>query len=91
MLADEPDLTRELDLAEEIVMGRADPRTVYLGHRVQVKLAEQVVQEGQLLGFGEGGDIQMLGDDGLVWHGWPALAITPACGHNPPEVPGADH
>jgi len=53
-------------------------RAELLGKRVRVKLDENVVQEGTLLGFGEGGDIEIEGDDGLVWSGWPALEVAPA-------------
>jgi hypothetical protein len=49
-----------------------------LGKRVRVMLGENNVEEGILLGFGDGGDIEIEGDDGLVWHGWPALEVTPA-------------
>jgi hypothetical protein len=49
-----------------------------LGQRVRVKLDEHIVHEGKLLGFDEGAEIQLEGDDGFVWYGWPALEITPA-------------
>jgi len=52
-------------------------RITLLGQRVRVKLDEHVVHEGKLLGFDEGGEIQVLGDDGFVWHGWPALEVNP--------------
>ena len=61
-----------------------------LGKRVRVKLDEQVVTEGKLLGFDEGGEIQLLGDDGIVWHGWPALKITEAAeSHSAPTTAGS--
>jgi biotin-(acetyl-CoA carboxylase) ligase len=49
-----------------------------LGKRVRVKLAQQVVQEGVLLGFGDGGDVELRQDDGLVHHCWPLLAVEEA-------------
>ena len=52
-----------------------------LGKHVRVKLDKNVVQEGTLLGFGEGGDFEIQQDDGFVYHCWPLLAIT--------EVPDA--
>ena len=52
--------------------------TQLLGRRVRVKLDENLIQEGKLLGFGEDGEINILGDDGMVWHGWPALEVTEA-------------
>ena len=51
-------------------------RLALLGQRVRVKLDEHIVQEGKLLGFDDGGEIQIEGDDGFVWHGWPALEVT---------------
>jgi hypothetical protein len=47
-----------------------------LGKQVRVKLDEQVIAEGQLLGWGDGGDVELLGDDGFIHHCWPALEIT---------------
>lgn len=35
------------------------------------------VVEGQLLGFGEGGDFEILEDDGLLHYGWPLLRVEP--------------
>ena len=49
-----------------------------LGKRVRVTLSDkdpQIVQEGVLLGYGEGGDVEILGGDGLVYHAWPNLRI----------------
>lgn len=49
-----------------------------LGKRVRVLLhkdAPYIVTEGILLGFGDGGDLELEGDDGLVYHAWPLLAI----------------
>jgi hypothetical protein len=49
-----------------------------LGKRVRVKLDDHVVQEGVLLGFGDGGDVELEGSDGLVYHCWPRLNIEEA-------------
>lgn len=49
------------------------------GKRVRVTLArdpELVVQIGILLGYGEGGNVELEGDDGLVYHCWPRLEVT---------------
>jgi|HubBroStandDraft_2_1064218.scaffolds.fasta_scaffold1400396_1 hypothetical protein len=46
-----------------------------LGKRVRVKLDDNVVQEGQFLGFGDGGDFELLQDDGFVYHAWPMLSV----------------
>ena len=54
------------------------------GKRVRVKLDDHVVIEGKLLGWDEGGEVQLLGDDGFVWHGWPMLEMTEVR----EEVPG---
>ena len=35
------------------------------------------VTEGQLLGFGQGGDFEILEDDGFVHYCWPMLRIEP--------------
>ena len=53
--------------------------TPLFGRRVRVTLAhapEFTVAEGILLGYGEGGDVQLAGDDGFVHHCWPRLAVT---------------
>ena len=34
-----------------------------------------VITEGQLLGFGQGGDFEILKDDGFVHYCWPMLKI----------------
>jgi hypothetical protein len=55
-----------------------------LGQQVVVLLARKgdrqditrnIVSEGQLLGFGDGGDVEVLEDDGFVHHCWPMLEI----------------
>lgn len=47
-----------------------------LGKRVKVQLwNKHVVVEGQFLGFGDGGDFEILEDDGLVHYCWPMLDI----------------
>lgn len=38
---------------------------------------EDVIVEGVLLGFGDGGNFEILEDDGLVYHCWPMLTIEP--------------
>jgi hypothetical protein len=50
-----------------------------LGKRVRVRLQNrpQIVSEGTLLGYGDGGDIELEGGDGLVYHCWPALRVEP--------------
>jgi hypothetical protein len=55
-----------------------------LGKRVQVKLDDQAVSVGKLLGYSNDGEVQILDDDGTVWHGWPALNIVLA------DTPEAD-
>jgi hypothetical protein len=51
--------------------------TAFLGQQVEVLLAatDNVVAKGQLLGFGDGGDVEILQDDGLVHHCWPMLEM----------------
>lgn len=65
---------------------RPDPRQ-FLGKRVRVTLGEHVVQTGRLLGFGDGGDFELEGDDGLVYHAWPMLGIE-AAGEDEAAPPG---
>jgi hypothetical protein len=36
---------------------------------------EDVITEGKLLGFGQGGDFEILEDDGFVHYCWPMLKI----------------
>lgn len=36
-----------------------------------------VITQGKLLGFGQGGDFEILEDDGFVHYCWPALKIEP--------------
>ena len=35
------------------------------------------ITEGRLLGFGDGGDFEILEDDGLVHYCWPMLKVEP--------------
>jgi hypothetical protein len=51
-----------------------------LGKRVTVSLSEtgSVIVTGTLLGFGNGGDAEILEDDGLVHYCWPALRMEEA-------------
>jgi hypothetical protein len=46
-----------------------------LGKQVRVKLDTNVVAEGKLLGFGDEGTFELLGDDGFVHYCWPMLDI----------------
>lgn len=39
------------------------------------KEAEHRIVSGKLLGFGDGGDFEILGDDGFVHHAWPMLDV----------------
>lgn len=52
-----------------------DELAAHLGRRVRVTLDEHVVEEGILLGFGDGGDIQVQDSSGFIWHGWPRLKV----------------
>lgn len=47
-----------------------------LGKRVTVKLDANVIVTGLLLGFGNGGDFEILEDDGFVHYCWPMLSIA---------------
>jgi hypothetical protein len=52
-------------------------RTVtLLGRKVEVKLDAEVLVRGIFLGFGEGGDAEILEDDGFVHYCWPMLAVV---------------
>jgi hypothetical protein len=46
-----------------------------LGKQVVVTLGPAVIVEGRLLGFGEGGEFEVLCDDGFVHYCWPMLDI----------------
>lgn len=49
-----------------------------LGKRVRVVMDyrdEKAVAEGKLLGFGDGGDFELLEDDGFIHYCWPLLKI----------------
>lgn len=57
-----------------------------LGQQVRVTLGYEpcndergipTITEGRLLGFGQGGDFEILEDDGFVHYCWPALKIEP--------------
>lgn len=59
-----------------------------LGKRVEVTLvrgsidgSDAIISRGQFLGFGDGGEVEILEDDGFVHHCWPMLDIR--------EVPSA--
>ncbi len=49
-----------------------------LGKKVQVKLDAEVVVRGIFLGFGEGGDVELLCDDTFVHYCWPMLEVEEA-------------
>lgn len=59
-----------------------------LGKRVRVFLnmpqpgdrTEAVIAEGQLIGFGQGGDFEIIEDDGFVHYCWPMLDIEEVTG-----------
>ena len=58
-----------------------------LGQQVRVVLGydppdgsdkgQPVIAEGRLLGFGQGGDVEILDDDGFVHYCWPMLKVEP--------------
>lgn len=46
------------------------------GKRVEVMLDDKgMVVTGTLLGFGEGGNFEILEDDGMIHYCWPALRV----------------
>jgi hypothetical protein len=57
---------------EELVSAKA---RALLGKQVVVTLGPATIVEGKLLGFGEGGDFEVLEDDGFVHYCWPMLDI----------------
>ena len=69
--------------------GRSSPDAYarsLLGEQVRVVLGYESVNdeqgiptvcEGQLLGFGDGGDFEILEDDGFVHYCWPMLKVEP--------------
>lgn len=55
-----------------------DDRVALLGKQVRVYLERgdnPTIVTGQLLGFGDGGDIEILESDGFVHYCWPMLSI----------------
>jgi hypothetical protein len=80
---------QELDiLLQHLMRTRGDrPEHQLLGKQVTVTLDREGVNpdggaygsneiiSGQLLGIGEGGNFEILEDDGMVYHCWPALEI----------------
>lgn len=52
-----------------------EDRVYYLGRRVKVKLSDTMICEGKLLGFGDGGTLELLEDDGFVHYCWPMLDV----------------
>jgi hypothetical protein len=79
------DQYRELMILLEHLM-RTDrhsrhPQHRLLGKQVTVLLCREspgspaVVSRGQLLGFGEGGNIEVLEDDGFIHYCWPMLEV----------------
>ena len=80
----QPDQLRELQILLEHLMRTSGnhPRLEYIGQQVRVTLnkddpGNHVIIEGQLLGTGEGGNFEILEDDGMIYHCWPALDIQP--------------
>lgn len=75
------DQYRELMILLEHLMRTNEgtrPEHQLLGKQVTVILNhddEHAVSRGQLLGFGEGGDIEILEDDGMIHYCWPALEV----------------
>jgi hypothetical protein len=60
-------------MAEEMEGGPASRHL--LGQRVRIKLDENVIVTGKLLGFGDGGTFEIEEDDGFVHHCWPMLEV----------------
>ena len=58
-------------------MTTKDEAQQFLGKRVRITLDDDgaVIVTGQLLGLGEGGNFEILEDDGLVHYCWPLLKI----------------
>ena len=46
-----------------------------LGKDVRVKLADDVIAEGRLISFNDGGEAVLVDEMGLVHHCWPMLDI----------------
>lgn len=61
-----------------------DNQAALLGEYVDVFIGaedgENVIVSGQLLAFGQGGDFEVLCDDGMVHYCWPLLGIRPQSG-----------
>jgi hypothetical protein len=66
-----------------------DKMTALLGKRVRVMLnmpqpgdrTEAVIAEGKLIGFGQGGEFEVIEDDGFVHYCWPMLDIEEVTSH----------
>jgi len=59
-----------------------------LGKQVKVTLSEddpQGVSVGQFLGFGDGGDLEILEHDGFVHHCWPLLHVEEVTDEQPQD------
>jgi hypothetical protein len=62
----------------------ADSVRRYLGQQVEVYLGdEKLIIRGQLLGFGQGGDFEILCDDGMIHYCWPMLDVSPIDSSDP--------
>jgi len=65
-----------------------DMERTLLGRQVEVHLGdedgERIVIRGQLLGFGQGGDFEILCDDGMIHYCWPMLNVSPVDGTGTP-------
>lgn len=86
MYGDRVKLPREIceDLARKGLLRTTEhnKRAAMLGHRVRVMLVQgdegsdpRTITEGVLLGFGDGGDFEVLESDGMVHYCWPMLEI----------------
>jgi hypothetical protein len=72
-----------LGLKQELTVRALSPEgqlvASLLGKRVKVTLSTgtgwSLIEKGTLLGYGDGGDVQLLCDDGLVHHCWPRLHV----------------
>jgi hypothetical protein len=60
------------------LLARHERTVAFLGKRVRVKLNAETVVTGIFLGFGSGGDVEILEDDGFVHFCWPMLEIEEA-------------
>lgn len=57
------------------VKARHEHQVSLLGKKVRVKLDVEVTVTGTFLGFGDGGDFEILEEDGFIHYCWPMLEI----------------